>query len=368
MKKIIHFANDEKFIDKAFAAFKQFENTTQSDFYIFNKLSQLKYIKFKCKVVENDFFKQTKIEEILNSYDLIVIHFLDSRYFDLLKNNKVKTKIIWIGWGGDYYWLINTLPYFSVYKNATKKHLGTKDNLLIKSIKKYKYRKRVRLLNRIDFFSPVLEEDYLLIKKNYRDFKPQFIEWNYGNLEDDYIIEGINLEGDAILVGNSATSTNNHYDVFHIIHQLNLGENQIIVPLSYGERGYKERFKMFLTQQGYMNNNIVLLEDFVPFVKYQQLLSKCGNVFMGHIRQQAMGNIIFLLYLGAKIFFFKESIAYQYFQKKGILVFSYDDLKKDLELLNKPLNLEVINNNRKTLIQYWGRDINRKFTSKIIDL
>lgn len=367
MKRIIHFANDEKFIDKAYDEFQQFDSEAESHFTIFSNSSQLKHIKFNCTVVDENYFKQPNVDVILNAYDLIIIHFLDTRYFELLKNKKVKTKILWVGWGGDYYWLINTLLGFSIYKELTGKQLGVKDNFLLKILKRFKNRVKVQLLNRIDYFSPVLEEDFLLIKKNYRGFIPKYVPWNYGNLEDHYISDMPRL-GDAILLGNSATATNNHFDLLRIVTKLNLQHKKIIIPLSYGDKGYKDQLKTFLNQQGYNGENVVLLEDFLSHQEYNDIVSECSIVFMGHIRQQAMGNVISLLYAGARMFFFKDSIVYRYLIKNGIIAHSYEELTKNVNLLELNLDEEIIDNNRQILIQLWGKNINKKNTEKIIRL
>lgn len=89
---------------------------------------------------------------------------------------------------------------------------------------------------------------------------------------------------------------------------------------------------------------------------------------MGHIRQQAMGNIISLLYMGTKVFFFKESIVYRYLINKGIVVYSYDQMKENIQLVHEPLHDETVSNNREILIKYWGRNINNEYTKKIINL
>ncbi len=367
MKKIIHFANDEKFIDKAYDEFQQFDSEVESHFTIFSNNSQLKHIHFNCTIVKENYFKESGVEDYLNSYDLIIIHFLDSRYFDLLKNKKVKTKILWIGWGGDYYWLINTLNKFSIYKELTRTNLGIKDNLLLKILKKFKNRQKVSLLNRINYFSPVLEEDFLLIKKNYKNFKPAYLAWNYGNLEDHYE-SNLPINGNSILLGNSATATNNHYDLLKIVDQLNLSNEKIFIPLSYGEKGYKDRLKNHLLKVGSNEKKMILLEDFLTLNEYNQILSQCPNVFMGHIRQQALGNIISLIYMGAKLFFFKESIVYQYLINKGLVVYSFDQLLENKNLLLESIQPQILHNNRAILTKLWGKKVNKENTSQIIRL
>ncbi len=50
-----------------------------------------------------------------------------------------------------------------------------------------------KVFNKIDYFSPVLYEDYLLVKNKFKNFKPKYIDWNYGTLEDDLIKEDLEI-------------------------------------------------------------------------------------------------------------------------------------------------------------------------------
>jgi len=71
-------------------------------------------------------------------------------------------------------------------------------------------------INRIDYFTPVLKEDYDLVKSSIKDFKPKYIAWNYGAFQDALTRGLIRVDyiGNNILIGNSATDTNNHLEAF----------------------------------------------------------------------------------------------------------------------------------------------------------
>ena len=228
--------------------------------------------------------------------------------------------------GGEYYWLINTLHNFSIYKEL-KANLAIKDNRLLKVLKKFKNREKFRLLNRINHFSPVLEEDCLLLKKNYKNFRPTYLTCNYGNLEVHYQSD-LPINGHSILLGSSDTATTSHYDVLQIVDKLNLSNKKIFIPLSYGEKVYKERLRNYILKERYNQNKITLhyWKIILALKEYNQILSQCHNVFMGHIRQQASGIIISLIYMGSKLCFFREGIVYQYFINKGLIVYSFDSI------------------------------------------
>lgn len=75
-------------------------------------------------------------------------------------------------------------------------------------------------------------------------FLPKSVAWNYG-AQSSMIDGGSDLEwvsGENILVGNSATPTNNHIEIFRILSRLRLPESsKIVVPLSYGDVHYREK-------------------------------------------------------------------------------------------------------------------------------
>jgi len=255
-----------------------------------------------------------------------------------------------------------------MYKRLTAEFLNSDQSFFNKKLKYFLRYKKLNLINRINYFSPVLEVEYAKIKKNYPKFKPQLISWNYGNIQDNYIkgLGDFEMSGNSLIIGNSATATNNHLDIFHILKLHNLSDNfdEIYLPLSYGNLDYKTNIVKKATE---MFDNITIMQDFIPYESYLEVLKTCSNVIMGHIRQQGMGNIIALLYLGAKIFFFKESIIYNDLIKKGYIVFTMEDLQ-DKILIKNQLDSETVLKHRRLLDNEWGKEINKRNTIDICSL
>lgn len=373
MKKILHLVNDEKFIGFAHESFTR-ETAAQSDFWVLSNTESLKHIKFSCCLLTVNQFYTEETMAIVNTYDLIVLHFLDVKYDRLLQNTNLQPKILWIGWGGDYYWLADTLADFHMYKPITRKLVSKiMGNRLVyfvsKKINRIRRKKRLQLINKsISYFAPVLPDDYQLIKKSHPDFKPQYIQWNYGNLEENYIrgYEDFMVTGNDILLGNSATPTNNHLDVFENLAQSNLDIHKIILPLNYGDLNYGKIIQQKAIQ--IFSQQACVLSDFMPYEEYMKLLQSCGNVIMGHIRQQALGNIVAMLYVGAKLYFYKDSVTYVFFKNHGFTVFTLEELQKSPALLDLELDREVILFHRSKLISVWGKQQNIINTQKVIAL
>ncbi|MGP4883030.1 hypothetical protein ACTXQV_67810, partial [Klebsiella pneumoniae] len=58
--------------------------------------------------------------------------------------------------------------------------------------------------------------------------------------------------------------------------------------------------------------------DYMPIQQYVGILINCGFVIMNHVRQQALGNILIMLYLGAKVFLREENPVYTFLKNHGV--------------------------------------------------
>src|SRR5690606_6968304 len=115
---------------------------------------------------------------------------------------------------------------------------------ILEKFKKYIYKilnflnyGKISAIKKINFFAPVIKKDYDLLRTALNGPFPQYTSWNYGNLEDHHLRDFYykKVEGHNILVGNSATFTNNHIDAFKLMINNISTESKVIVPLSYGE-------------------------------------------------------------------------------------------------------------------------------------
>lgn len=369
MKRILHIVTDDKFGKFVYQEFSQTEDVI-NEYLCVSENIQLVFINFPYEHHwngDNDYLG--KLMDIINKYHTVVVHFLNKNALKIISKLDPEIKVVWIGWGGDYYWLIDTLPKFSLYGRKTAKYLDVKDSYFIKKLKKITRICKVRALQRIDYFSPVLQSEYDMIKINYPNFRPKYIAWNYGNLQDNYIAgyEDFKITDKNLLIGNSATPTNNHLDIFE---KLEIGNtinffDKIFIPLSYGNKEYK---KNIIDQAEIcLGTRVNIIAEFLPYEQYMKILQKCDNVIMGHIRQQAMGNIIALLYLGAKIYFPEESVVYKDLLSKGYSVFTIANLT-DEDLVKNPLNSKIIAIHRELLNAEWGKENNSLNTQNICSL
>lgn len=370
--KIIHLAHDEKFIKYAYKQFKELE-IFNNDFRILSHRipkTDFKHIDFDHNRIEIENLTSPSFISVLNQYDLVVIHFLNEKYFSFIKNKNMTSPILWLGWGGDYYHLIDTTYRSKLYKTLTNNLINESKFFLtnfLKSIfKKMKRRSAIRVMNRIDYFAPVLYEDYQLIKNQHVNFLPKYIDWNYGTLE--HFIKGVEDHKvcyNNILIGNSSTPSNNHLDLFNILKKRSLCQN-VIVPLNYGDIKYGDKIENEALKT--FGSQVVVLREFLDYKDYLKLISSCGLVFMGHIRQQALGNILVLLYIGSKIFFYKDSVTYQYLKRNGLIVYELESFHEKKENINSFLTKDELERQRKILFNIWGATKNHEKTKNVLRL
>lgn len=364
---ILHIVSDEKFIDAAYRAFEE-SNPGNNEFVIISKKHPLRHIKnTPVRFIGRMELLSKRFVNSLNNYEMVVLHALTEVKMKLLARADKTIKFVWVGWGCDYYDLITG----DATKLLRPKSLALRRKYSLKfkikqMIKRIIYKKsdKRNLVDRVNFFAPVLCEDYELLVQALPDFSPRYLSWNYGTLEDDMVkgLEDCVVSGDGILVGNNASYSNNHIDIFDDLSPFDFGSRQIICPLSYGDKQY--RAKVITAGKHQFGENFKPITDFMQIKEYVLLLSSCSAVVMGHLRQQALGNIVIMLYLGAKVFLDKRNPVYHFFRKENAIVFSLEQIGDEINTL---LRVDQIEHNRMVLRKHWGREAIRQKTTKLIN-
>lgn len=158
--------------------------------------------------------------------------------------------------------------------------------------------------------------------------------------------EDLRASGKNILLGNSASATNNHIEAFNLLKNNDLNGRKIIAPLSYGKKKYAR--EVILRGNNMFHDNFEPLTRFLPIEEYNKIIASCGFVIMNHYRPQAMGNIIASLFMGAKVFV-NDTDAYRYFKKLNCYIYL---IEQDMINSNDPFQLltdEQIEHNRSVL-------------------
>ncbi|WKD22018.1 TDP-N-acetylfucosamine:lipid II N-acetylfucosaminyltransferase [Pseudoalteromonas sp. KG3] len=343
MKKILHVCTDQKFIDFAITNFNTIDNV-QNDFFVIAK-NELKYVKNENVTVESrwSFLVKLLLGKFKN-HDAVIFHSLGNQFKLFIKFLPKKLKICWIGFGFDYY------DYSKLIKGYAEKK-GVK-YVIEKYILNSSYQ-------RINYFCPVLESEFEEASTRLR-LNAQYLDWNYGSsdkivdkLKNDYV------DGDSILLGNSASETNNHLEIIDELVKLN-ETREIIVPLSYGNSNYAE---MIIAKLKSTSLNYTVLRDFLTQEEYFSILKRCAFVIMNHKRQQAAGNILIMLSLGAKVILDKENPLHSYFKQFGFKIFEKTELKSNLfsALLEKDMTI-----NKKLSVENFNPDVSKGKTERLV--
>lgn len=362
MRRILHISNDDKYISLGKRIFDQVPAVENTYWIIPGTNHTIQNVSFAHENLALKNLNSSYYHDQINSYDLICIHFLNLEVYPVLRSKKITTPILWIGWGGDYYWLIDTCPDFNLLLPHTRKwvhhiFLGNKLTSFVKKLKKIKRSPKLQAVNQISYFAPIYSAEFQSIKKTYPNFKPQFLEWNYGYIDQDIIAYYTPLRryGDVVMIGNSATPTNNHLDIFEDLSHV-LQEAEIILPLNYGDTSYKKHISKVAKEK--FGDRAMILNDFISTKDFDKELLKCRNLIIGSNRQQAVGTIITALYLGLNVFLYKNSFNYDFFKTMGFYVYSIEDLIAQPQLLQSQLQDEQILENREKINQCWSIEKN----------
>ncbi|WP_436517195.1 TDP-N-acetylfucosamine:lipid II N-acetylfucosaminyltransferase [Ekhidna sp. To15] len=313
---------------------------------------------------------------------MIVVHFMDIRWFELLSIIPENTTVVWIFWGGDGY----SLPKMSedLYDKYTsrrlkdqstvskldkmKADLGIKSalsipfitSLLFETLRKSKISKdsnqvREALFTRVNYCGTFLKEDYELLHSKY-PFQMNWTDARFISLER--LIGSIDAEpcsGNHILLGNSCTMENNHVDAIEVIRQLEIDEGQeVICPLSYGKDLGKYRDWVIEDGKKSLGESFKPLVELMPLNEYTRILRSCSFAIMYHNRQQAFNNILALIYLGVKVYLKPNNTIYSYLKRIGCNVFSTNKLNETKKL--QPLSEVMADENRQVLRKEFSQE------------
>ena len=124
-----------------------------------------------------------------------------------------------------------------------------------------------------------------------------------------------------IIIGHSARLTGNHIEIFKTLSMIPIN-NKIFIPLAHGDADYK--YDVQKNALEYFGNRVEFLEEELNMQAYFDRISGPGFAVFNFTMQEGLGNILFLLWNGSKVFLRPESSAYQQFKAWGLIVFSVE--------------------------------------------
>lgn len=325
----LHIMNDEKVVSRAIMAFE--EAVPQNDkFIILSPKNKCRYVKIDLPNVFYVDYDSSDFWEIagdIKKYQYIIIHYLSfSAAKFITKINH--TGIVWVIWGADLYNNILRKKGYKLYDEQYKEVLYTFLTNPIRTLKeKYKLfinrKKIVKALFRIKYAACFPDQDLQLLKQYYPDLTIKHKKFFYYPIDE---IVGALLDnrklGNNIILGNSASFSNNHNSVLRTLSKCTLDNRKIITPLSYGVGiKYVERsgFK-------YFPNSFNPITRFMPINEYNDLLLSARTFIYGHYRQEAFGNILTAFYIGGVVFLYSKNPLYSSLKQLGFIFFDIEEL------------------------------------------
>jgi len=369
-KVVIHLARDEKFIDMAIRSFER--NRCKNELYVYGD--------HVCKFIRSDIHGRIspfdsifgRLAKKLEHADLVVIHSLNEQWVNVILKLPLNVPILWLGWGGDYYHYIYPSGEYLLLNKTKKipspKRISVKGVIKFILLKLFVHKNIYHAINRIDYFAPVLFNEYCMVKNTLKtNCFPKQVIWNYGNIEDDLLKGNLNesVNNNNILVGNSATATNNHIEAFNLLKKFDLKSRLIICPLSYGDELYLDAVSS--KGKDSFNGNFEPLIEFIPVEEYIGKIKSCGFVLMNHVRQQAVGNIVIMLHLGAKVFLREENPVYSFLKEEGAVIYSIQELEENAYLLDARLTIDEVMINKGVVYKHWSKSSSDEKTKKMLD-
>lgn len=247
---------------------------------------------------------------IINDADIILIHQMSlnlMKDFFVFRRNLLK-KTCWIIWGSDLY----------EYKRLAHSFFGCL-KILFKRF----------FVKKIGYVGTFAHNDFDLVKKWYK-FNGKCFDILYPSTIDKKQVEKIynkkeKHEGLNIILGNSATESNQHIQIMERLCKYKEFNFKLYVPLSYGDKKYKN--KVISSGRKLLDDKFIPILEFMSPDEYGDILSKMDVAIFNNNRQQATGNIELLAFLGAKIYLRNDTVMWKHYVKlNNRLFYNVDDI------------------------------------------
>lgn len=330
---ILHIFNDQKKFSKGYFQMLSDNGISFDDMELVHygkKDACFEKMGLKTSFISDFFnpFANIKLIKPLFKADKVIVHSLASPYLLLLiaMFPSVGKKIDWVIWGKDlYFYKLLKKPkfYHKIYESLRKKAIG-----------------------RIDRICSILKEDYDLACQWYNTkatnlemitLYPYALNLSIEKSQDDKNEQ----DKKVILLGNSASKTNNHIEALEKLKACDEVIDSIICPLSYGgSKKYVDR--VIQVGKELFGDKFQPLCDFMPKEEYFQMMRRVDMGVYNYNRQEGLGNIWSLILSGKTVYMKHDTSTTSFFKRNGIVVNDVADFASGK--INK-LSEEILDNN-----------------------
>lgn len=213
-------------------------------------------------------------------------------------------------WGGDFYDLRKKVPVYNIRQRLSD------------AVKKHYIKNAKGIIN-------LISGEYEQLCEIVRVKGEHYIAPVCGGNNSDMCADKFRLDKSVspvkICLGNSATSTNNHMEAIELLSRFRDEDIRVICPLSYGDKEYAQKVIAFGREK--LGDRFEPITDYMDKDKYFDMLADCRVGIFNNDRQQAMGNISALIYMGAKIYIKKDTSMWDAYTKdRGCTVYDIADI------------------------------------------
>lgn len=367
--KILHLIKDHQVIERSLGMFEEvFPN--QNEVLIFGQTNSFKHLhKYAdCQLVTHSNYK-----EIADNYDFseiryVIAHYLELGMADFIDLIPKSIHVSWEIYGYDLYDQFLQNEGFELYYTKPtiypkyaffEKNFGSLFNLAL-ALKGYKYKTRrsihkrfVSIANRIDSLGICCSGDKEILEKYANKTYPSFLFCNYSLHEVLGELWGHDFsDGADVLVGNSASYSNNHLYVLTFLKKLEK-DFKILMPLSYGGTEKYKKDVLYAYNMAFPNRVNALL-SYMPLHEYNNVFLGLNSMILSAWRQESIGTIFMGLYLGIRIYMSEKSPLYRSLKGMGFDIFTVEG--SDLQLIDIPLSLDARKNNRELLLEQFNEE------------
>ncbi len=300
------------------------------------------------------------LKAFVNGFDFIgvvaiYVSFMTGEKVDFIKHAPAAVKLIWSIPGGDLY--NRYLRYFG-YPIVYRENWNLK-YCLGKIIRKIP--RRIEFCYLVKRCQVVVSAncDYEIIKK----YAPKNAKLPIHIYAIAYPMEKMmgDLYGqpfvvnttNRVVIGNSASKTNNHLYVLKCLSSFDIKEASLSLIMSYGDSNGAYKNKVKAAYRNVYGDKVSFVTDYVPLDEFNRRLLTATHFIYGNWRQEAVGNILTAFYLGGKVYLSQRNPLLNDFKMKGFVVYCLEDIT---DSFFSPLSEDDKKHNRRLIDELYNKE------------
>ena len=360
--KILHLITDHQVVERTLENYERlFPGSNKV--LVFSESDKLKHLKTgKDRIIVS----RQNIQTVSDCFDFtdikyIIAHYLTLEMVDFVKSAPDNIHFCWAIYGGDLYNQFLEPQGYKIYYSSPnnyikyglfKKYFPELFDLAL-LIKGHKYLTKRYALKAFEYVNSRVNSllccdcdaeiyfRYSQTRIPHVHISSYSLHETFGELYDYPFVDSKN-----ILVGNSASFSNNHLYALKFLKKMTLPEARLKLILSYGG-SVKYRQEVLKQYQKHFNGKIDAIIEYLPLHEYNKIFTTVGVLILPAWRQESVGTIMMGLNLGLKIFLSQRNPLYKYFIDMGFVLFDIESA--NAEFIRTPLSLEQKQYNRNKL-------------------